>query len=103
MVARIDTARISLRIVVRALEEIDGAARRQRRKSLILPVPDTKRFPDSFYERLAEVYLDLVARGERPIVVLAEANERPNKTVAAWVREARRRGQLPAGRAGRAG
>jgi hypothetical protein len=85
------------------LNELDERDGRQHRRSLRLPVPASKRFPDSFYERLAELYLDLVARGEAPIVALAEANERPYKTVAAWIREARRRGQLPAGRAGRAG
>ena len=85
------------------LQKEEERVERQRRKSLRLPIPETKRFPDSFYERLAEAYLDLVGQGEAPIVALAEANERPYKTVAAWVREARRRGQLPAGRPGRAG
>jgi hypothetical protein len=81
----------------------EGDRRAPRSKSVRLRVPDTKRFGDEFYARVADVYLELLERNERPIVALAEANDRPYKTVAAWVREARRRGMLPPGRAGKAG
>ncbi len=77
--------------------------RQPRRRSLRLPIPTSKRFPDSFYERLAVLYLEAAGQGDSPVMDLAEANDRPYKTVAAWVREARRRGMLPPGRAGKAG
>jgi len=77
--------------------------RQTRRKSLRLPIPTSKRFPDAFYERLAVLYIEAAEHGDSPVADLAEANDRPYKTVAAWVREARRRGKLPPGRAGKAG
>ena len=83
--------------------EAQPQPRPTRRKSLRLPIPTSKRFPDAFYERLAVLYIEAAEHGDSPVADLAEANDRPYKTVAAWVREARRRGKLPPGRAGKAG
>jgi hypothetical protein len=85
----------------RARNEAEREAR--RRRSLRLQIPETKRFPDTFYRHVAQLYLDLVALGERPVAALAEANGVPRSTVYTWIREARARGLMPPGRPGKAG
>lgn len=69
-----------------------------------LPVPKGNRYPDAFYRRTAREYARLVTSGDRaPAQTIAEANGVPATTAHRWIKEARRRGFLPAGRAGRAG
>jgi hypothetical protein len=84
-------------------ERVEPEPARPRRRSLRLRVPETKKFPDSFYERVAGLYSEVLAEGGRPASAIAAANELPLSTVHTWVREARRRGMLPPGRAGKAG
>ena len=60
--------------------------------------------PAGFYERVAELYGDLTARGERGAAKrIAQANGVPVTTVHNWIKEARRRELLPPGSPGRAG
>jgi hypothetical protein len=82
---------------------VEQARKRNRAKSLRVPQPRGRRYPDSFYERIAELYLDLSESGGRPAAAIAEANGVPATTVHRWFREARDRGFLHAGRAGKAG
>lgn len=78
--------------------------RRRRRPTGKLPLPKGSKYPDSFYRRVAEEYARLVADGVRsPGATMAEANDVPASTAHRWIKEARRRGFLAAGRAGRAG
>lgn len=74
-----------------------------RPRSLRLAIPKARRYPDSFYERLAEVYGTLAAEGRRPAAAIAEANGVPVTQVHGWIKEARRRGVLSPGRPGKAG
>ncbi len=53
--------------------------------------------PDSFYERVADIFSYLAGMSDRPATVLAEANGVPVSTVHGWVKEARRRGLLVGG------
>jgi transposase-like protein len=59
--------------------------------------PAGSRKPDAFYELVAERFALLAATGHRPAAAIAEASGVPATTVHRWVREARRRGLLPAG------
>lgn len=70
-----------------------GKGRRQRPK-VKLAVPGSRRYPDAFYEQVAEAYSLLAARREPPAQALAAANAVPITTVNRWVKEARRRGLL---------
>lgn len=75
--------------------------RRSRGPSLRLRIPSDRRKPDEFYEQVAERFLWLTERGRKPAVELAAANpDVPVTTVHRWVKEARRRGILPAARRG---
>lgn len=58
---------------------------------------------NDFYRRVAGAYNSATAASSRPAAVLAEENNVPVGTVHRWVREARRRGDLPPGRRGVAG
>lgn len=82
---------------------IDRATNRRRKRSLRIQKPEGAKYPDSFYQRVAELYLDLAASGGRPAAAIAEANAVPTTTVHRWIRQARDRGFLHKGRAGRAG
>ncbi len=53
--------------------------------------------PDSFYERVADLFSYLAGMSDRPATDLAEANGVPVTTVHGWVKEARRRGLLVGG------
>ena len=64
------------------------------KSKLRLEVPESHRYPDEFYKRVAALYRALVAAGRRPAPAIAEANDVPVTTVHAWVKEARRRGFL---------
>jgi hypothetical protein len=78
--------------------------RRQRKPTGKLPIPEGRKRPDSFYRRAADEYTRLVAGGDRaPAQTIAAANDVPATTAHRWIKEARRRGFLPAGRPGRAG
>lgn len=68
-----------------------------------LDVPAGGDYGDDFYREVAWLY-QLLARAVRaPAKALAEANDVPVTTARRWVKEARARGFLPAGRAGKAG
>jgi hypothetical protein len=57
---------------------------------------------DQFYGDVAVAYRSAAAESNKPAVLLAEENGIPVETVRRWIKEARRRGHLPAGRRGRA-
>ena len=81
-----------------------GKPRRRRKPTGKLPMPEGRKRPDSFYRRAADEYTRLVAAGDRsPAQTIAAANDVPATTAHRWIKEARRRGFLPAGRPGRAG
>ncbi|MCW2888308.1 MAG: hypothetical protein JWL58_5170 [Streptosporangiaceae bacterium] len=70
---------------------------KRRAPRLKIKIPEgPHRKPDSFYEQIAERFAYLAAVSSRPAQDLAEANDVPVTTVHGWVREARRRGLLPA-------
>jgi hypothetical protein len=58
--------------------------------------------PVAFYGRIAERYKRLVTLTAKPGVAIAEEAGVPVATARRWINEARRRGLLPPGRAGRA-
>lgn len=70
------------------------------RCTLLRPGPSPQ---PAFYQQVAREYLVRAAETRSPAVVLAQESGVPVGTVHRWVREARRRGHLPAGRSGRAG
>ena len=81
-----------------------SAMRIRRQVQARVQLPETRgRYPDAFYEDVAHAYGWCVANGEQPAVAIADANEVAVNTVRRWIKEARRRGALPAGRQGRAG
>lgn len=65
-------------------------------------IPDPP-YGDDFYRRVAAAYSALARQLSRPAAELAEANDLPVTTVHSWIKQARRRGFLPPGRAGKAG
>lgn len=75
-------------------------APRARTPRRTLKAPAGARYPDSFYEKVAEQYLAAAAASARPAAELAERSDVPVSTVHRWVKEARRRGLLPRGRRG---
>lgn len=93
----------ALRRIARTQTEPDVFASPRRRVSARIVAPTTRPYPDAFYERVAAVYRELAARGNRPAAEIAEASLTPVSTVHHWVKEARRRGCLPAGRPGKVG
>jgi hypothetical protein len=58
---------------------------------------------DEFYRRIGEIYGKAAHESTRPAVELAKVWEVPVTTVHRWIREARRRGHLPAAEPGRRG
>jgi hypothetical protein len=97
----------------RALKAVGGGEReptidldlsKLRRNLAKFRIPDPPR-PDSFYEKVGEVYSKLAASGSRrPAQDIAEANGIANvTTVHRWIREARDRDLLPDGQRGKAG
>jgi hypothetical protein len=80
------------------------AGRREERAMERPPERSTRRGrPDAFYREVAASYLELAQQGRGPARLLAERHDVPVSTVHRWVKEARRRGLLPPGRAGKAG
>lgn len=74
------------------------------KRELRVTVPKTRRFPDSFYEKVATLYWRCVAGGVAPTPAIASANDVPRTTVRAWFTEARARGLLaPARKQGSTG
>jgi hypothetical protein len=77
--------------------------------TLIYPDPKLDEVPttwdkgDDFYRAVAERYAALAQIDRGPAARIAEANGVPATTVRRWVKEARRRGFLSAGRSGKAG
>lgn len=55
--------------------------------------------PDKFYALVARAYREAAAETAKPAPLLAEEAGVPVATVRRWIAEARRRGQLPPGRA----
>jgi hypothetical protein len=68
------------------------------KRELRLTIPKARRYPDAFYEKVAALYVLLVAAGVRPAPALADANNVPDTTVHRWIKEARTRGILPPAR-----
>jgi hypothetical protein len=65
--------------------------------------PDSKPWPDEFYERVAEVYSALAARYRDPNGRIADASGVDIKRVEQWVRRARALGYLSPARPGKRG
>lgn len=85
-------------------EDVQPVLRVVRKRSYRLPEPRGRRYPDTFYQRVAEAFVAAVAAGDPPGRSLATANRVPETTVARWIREARRRELLaPAQGKGRIG
>jgi hypothetical protein len=59
--------------------------------------------PDRFYADVATRYRELAQASRRPAADLATDHDVPVTTAHRWIKEARRRGYLPAGRPGKAG
>jgi hypothetical protein len=76
---------------------------RRRAPNLRLRIPEGRGRPDSFYQQVADRFAYLATVSARPATDLAEANEVEVTTVHGWVKEARRRGLLPAGERTRRG
>ena len=68
-----------------------------RSPKLKLKVPSTYRKPDVFYRQVADVFAYLSTVSTKPAVELAAANNVEVTSIHGWVKEARRRGFLPAG------
>jgi hypothetical protein len=66
-----------------------------RGRSLKLRPPGGRRYPDSFYKRVADVYAYAAATRSAPAIEIAKASDVKPTTVHRWVREARSRGFLP--------
>ena len=80
---------------------------RRRPRSLVVDTGDEaasgRGRSDAFYAQVAALYRDLSLDSSRPAALIAEANEVPVTTAHRWIKEARRRGHLPPGRAGKTG
>lgn len=59
--------------------------------------------PEEFYARVADAYREFAPQVRYPAIKMAEEADVPVTTVHRWIREARRRGKLPAGRKGKVG
>jgi hypothetical protein len=59
--------------------------------------------PERFYAEVAAAYRSAAVESKKPAAVLANEAGVPVTTVHRWIREARRRGSLPAGQRGVAG
>jgi hypothetical protein len=77
------------------IRDARGATRFQLKR------PQRRRLPDDFYERVARAYREAVAAGLNPRKTLATDSGVPADTVARWIGEARKRGQLPPASAGK--
>ncbi len=66
-------------------------------------VPKSSPYPPEFYEQVARLYQGISQESVRPAVVLANATGVPVTTSRAWIKRAREKGYLPAGRKGARG
>jgi hypothetical protein len=57
--------------------------------------PRGRRLPDDFYAAVADLYREAAARGLNPRTTVAEQAGTSTEVAGRWVREARKRGQLP--------
>jgi hypothetical protein len=57
--------------------------------------PQGRRLPDEFYAAVADLYREAAARGLNPRTTVAEQAGISTEVAGRWVREARKRGQLP--------
>jgi hypothetical protein len=94
------------------LGELEDREQSARSDLSIPPPPKTQRAklgrpdgkdPDKFYAQVAQAYREYAPRTRATAVAIAEEAGVPVGTVHGWIREARRRGHLPAGREGSAG
>lgn len=82
-------------------EQYEMARETPARLDLDIPSGRARR-PDSFYEKVAELYSWLATQSTHPAQQLADANKVPLTTAHGWVKEARARGILaPSQRRGR--
>jgi hypothetical protein len=65
--------------------------------SMRLDIPPGRPKPDAFYAQVADTFARLATSTGKPAADLALANGVPVTSVHGWVKEARRRGFLPAG------
>lgn len=65
--------------------------------------PEKRPYPDSFFYEVALAYSSVSRWSDRPAVEISEAHDVPVSTVHRWIKEARKRGFLPPGRAGKVG
>ncbi|TDD35265.1 hypothetical protein E1287_14235 [Actinomadura sp. KC06] len=86
-----------------ALRKRTRHAQRGRQRLMEKLQRPTGQDPDRFYKQVAAAYADQAAVTRSPAKALAEEAGVPVTTVHRWVREARRRGFLPAGEKGKAG
>lgn len=80
--------------------------RRQRRRiaeRAQLVVPETRPYPDEFYQQVASLYTDLAWRSNSPAKDIADEYDVPVRTVHGWVAAARERGFLAQTTQGRVG
>jgi hypothetical protein len=66
-----------------------------------LDIPDAPPYPEKFYREVARVYSRLSKYTHRPAEELAQAHDVPVRRVHGWIKEARQRGYLGAGRRGK--
>lgn len=86
----------------RARGALDRLPAVQRPERVKLTRPDGSD-PDGFAERVAAAYIQYALVSRAPAVEIAAEADVPVATARSWIREARRRGKLPAGRKGKAG
>lgn len=82
--------------MVRKGETLSRKVSQGSRPKLTRPSGDD---PEKFYALVARAYREASAQTARPAPLLAEEAGVPVATVRRWIAEARRRGQLPPGRA----
>lgn len=85
---------------VSILKQLEANAAKSDRPRLERP---DRSDPDSFYRLVAQAYREYLTQTGAPAPRIAEEAGVPVATAHRWIREARRRGALPAGEKGRAG
>ncbi|MEX0753993.1 MAG: hypothetical protein WD556_02605 [Actinomycetota bacterium] len=69
-------------------------AREVASRKLVLKPPESSRYPDSFYFKVARAFQLRAGVSARPVQDIAEASDVPVSTLNRWIREARARGLL---------
>lgn len=103
LLASFQGPKLSMEGAMLLLAGLPAQVREREQQMERLDIPTARRYPDSFYEQLAELYGAWAAEGRRPAAAIAEANGIPVSQVHGWIKEARRRGVLSPGRPGKAG